>query len=79
MKKKLLTLMFTLVLLIGLVAAMGMNASAADVTCTANGNIYEVNHGDYLRYYLFNADDGDTIRLNEKGFLLSNTIIGELI
>ena len=65
MKKKLLTLTFTLVLLIGLVAAVGMNASAADVTCTANGNIYEVNHGDYLRYYLFNADDGDTIRLTD--------------
>ncbi|MEE1321617.1 MAG: hypothetical protein UHM85_08815, partial [Acutalibacteraceae bacterium] len=65
MKKKILTLMFTLVLLIGLVVAMGMNASAADVTCTANGNIYEVNHGDYLRYYLFNADDGDTIRLTD--------------
>ncbi|MBE6786224.1 MAG: hypothetical protein E7538_08355 [Ruminococcaceae bacterium] len=35
MKKKLLTLTFTLVLLIGLVAAMGMNASAA--TCPIEG------------------------------------------
>ena len=35
MKKKLLTLTFTLILLIGLVAAMGMNASAA--TCPIDG------------------------------------------
>ena len=65
MKKKLLILAFTLVLLVGLVAAMGMNASAADVDCTANGNIYEVSNGNDLRLYLSRADDGDTIRLSQ--------------
>ena len=50
MKKKLLTLVFTLVLLIGLVAAMGMNASAATAVIDISAATGVSNYADLVVY-----------------------------
>ncbi len=64
MKKKILTLTFTLILLIGLVAAVGMNASAAAEPYKAfNRNGY-VSTPDNLWNYAAQAYNGDTIALS---------------
>ena len=63
MKKKLLTLTITLVLLIGLVAAVGMNASAA-TTYTARNRLSYVNTADNLWNYVAQSYTGDVIALS---------------
>ena len=63
MKKKILTLVFTLVLLIGLVAAVGMNASAA-TTYTARNRLSYVNTADNLWNYVAQSYTGDVIALS---------------
>ncbi len=65
MKKKLLTLVFTLVLLIGLVAAMGMNASAAGVPTALNRSPV-VYTADNLWNYVAQSYDGDVIVLGQN-------------
>ncbi|MBR2892934.1 MAG: fibronectin type III domain-containing protein [Clostridia bacterium] len=64
MKKKLLTLTFTLVLLIGLVTAMGMNASAAGVPTALNRSPV-VYTADNLWNYVAQSYDGDVIVLGQ--------------
>ncbi len=65
MKKKLLALVFTLVLLIGLVAAMGMNASAAGVPTALNRSPV-VYTADNLWNYVAQSYDGDVIVLGQN-------------
>ena len=62
MKKKLLTLAFALVLLVGLVAAMGMNASAAD---QALKSYVDVNSWEDLYDFLQQAPGGFTAILTD--------------
>ena len=63
MKKKLLTLIFTLALLIGLVAAMGMNASAADSTVKS---YVDVNSWEDLYDFLQQSPAGFTAILTDN-------------
>ncbi len=63
MKKKILTLTFTLILLIGLVAAVGMNAGAA-TTYTARNRLSYVNTADNLWNYVAQSYTGDVIALS---------------
>ncbi len=65
MKKKILTLVFTLVLLIGLVAAVGMNASAAGVPTALNRSPV-VYTADNLWNYVAQSYDGDVIVLGQN-------------
>ena len=65
MKKKILTLVFTLVLLIGLVAAVGMNASAAGVPTALNRSPV-VYTADNLWNYIAQSYDGDVIVLGQN-------------
>ncbi|MBR2078980.1 MAG: hypothetical protein IJ962_02100, partial [Clostridia bacterium] len=64
MKKKILTLVFTLVLLIGLVAAVGMNANAAGVPTALNRSPV-VYTADNLWNYVAQAYTGDVIVLGQ--------------
>ena len=64
MKKKILTLAFALVLLVGLVAAMGMNASAAGVPTALNRSSV-VYTADNLWNYVAQSYDGDVIVLGQ--------------
>ncbi|MBR2315530.1 MAG: hypothetical protein IKA56_02695, partial [Clostridia bacterium] len=61
MKKKLLTLVITLVLLIGLVAAMGMNASAASYTVL--NNMFAKTENDIIRSVFFDKNADGTVNI----------------